>query len=459
MRAKTTNSLRLWLMLAAGLLLVGAFAATALSAKRAKPKTIRVSVKPNGNEVPGSNAEYIAISATGRLMSFEATGNLIAKDKDNEHDVYVYNRVTKKLDLVSVKSNGKPGDADCAASDISPNGRYVSFACDGELTGDDDNDIADVYRHDRKTGKTILISQTSSEDQFNGVDDNSIVSGVANNGIVAWESFAPFVNGDTNTAFDVFVRNPQTGTTKRASLDSEGDQLDGGVDSTSPTKATKIPISANGKVVAFQTFDKATDDPDAPVIMGMDNDVFIRNLGTNTTRRVSLKKNGEEGDPSGGASSGTASISADGRFVAFRADAFNTFSPKDDNTGADIYVKDMKTGGIKLASTEADGTGATESDPQYPEISSTGRYVVWDGYGDWGPGDAYGDFTRDVFRHDMETGKTKLVSAPFKGLHANDNQIADTSNNGWVGFQSMGKLTPKPDDGSDWDVFLRGRIR
>src|SRR5688500_12923537 len=118
MRAKTTDSFRIWLTLAAGLLLVGALAAgPALSAKQAKPKTTLLSVKPNGKELPGNNAEYIAISATGRVMSFESTDDLLPKDKDNEHDVYVYNRVSRKLQLVSVKSNGKPGAADCAASD------------------------------------------------------------------------------------------------------------------------------------------------------------------------------------------------------------------------------------------------------------------------------------------------------------------------------------------------------
>ena len=55
--------------------------------------------------------------------------------------------------------------------------------------------------------------------------------------------------------------------------------------------------------------------------------------------------------------------------------------------------------------------------------------------------------------------KTKLVSVTLNGLHGIDNQIPDLSNSGWVGFQSMDKLTPKADDGMDWDVFLRGKIR
>src|SRR5204863_464225 len=105
-RMSTWNRPRqlLWLIAVASLALVSILAASALSAKH-KPPTVRISVKASGKEVPGGQSEYVALSANGRLAAFESTGNLVAKDKDDEHDVYVHNRVSGKNTLVSVKSN------------------------------------------------------------------------------------------------------------------------------------------------------------------------------------------------------------------------------------------------------------------------------------------------------------------------------------------------------------------
>ena len=446
-------SRRIWV--AAGIVLVIVAAGTVASGAAPKPKTIRISLKANGKEVPLANAEYVAVSAKGRFIAFESTGKLSPKDNDDEHDVYVYDRRKAKSRLVSVRSNGKPGNADCAAADISPNARFVSFACDGKLSGKDQNAIADIYRHDRRTGKTILISVRSDGSQVNGVDDGNIVSGVANNGIVAWESHGAFTANDLNDAWDVFVRNPRAGTTKRASLHDDDSELPNGADPLGPTKATKVPISANGNIVAFTSADPATDQFDYG--FAADRDVFVRNMSQRTTQWVSLKGNGDEADPNDNANTFTPSMSADGRYVAFRADPFAKFVDADDNIGYDIYVKDRKTGRIRLASFDKVGEAVASADAQFPEISANGRYVVWDGFADWS-GDGGDPTGRDVYRRDLDEKRTQLVSATFKGLRGDDNQIPDASSSGWVGFQSMDKLTPQADDGFDWDVFLRGPI-
>jgi Tol biopolymer transport system component len=61
---------------------------------------------------------------------------------------------------------------------------------------------------------------------------------------VAFDSGASnLVGGDTNGTYDIFLRDTQTGTTSRLSLDSSGVQGNG--DSGSPS------ISADGRYVAF----------------------------------------------------------------------------------------------------------------------------------------------------------------------------------------------------------------
>jgi hypothetical protein len=416
--------------------------------------TTRVSLKENGKEVPGANSEYAAISGDGRFIAFESDGELLKKDDPTDHDVYLFDRQAKHLSLMSVNSNGGDGNnVECAAADISPNGRYVSFGCGGALLGSDNNGIPDVYRHDRETGKTVLVSVTDAGSQLSGGNDAADISGVANNGAVAWESDGAFVGNDTNGDTDLFVRNPGKSHTRRATVNYQDNQLTSGGES---DKDSKIAISGNGRFVAFQTFEVATADPDTAFgLNGMDSDVFVRDLKEGRTSRVSLKSNGDEALTGDNANNFMPSISTSGRFVAFQATA--PFVGNDDNNTYDIYVRDRKDHKTYRASVKSNGGEVTPPGlpNQYEEISSNGRYVVWDTSGNYGGGPDPMDF-RDVYWRDTKAKKTKLVSVKSNGGRADQNQLADVSNNGWVPWETMEKLTGQNDDSSDWDVFLRG---
>ena len=119
----------------------------------------------------------------------------------------------------------------------------------------------------------------------------------------------------------------------------------------------------------------------------------------------------------------------------------------------------MKTGKIERASVKSNGErgrGRGDCRPQFPEISPNGRYVVWDAArtsAAAGPADS-----RNVYRHDMKSGKTVLVSRAQNGDDTDTNQLGDVANTDWVAFSSMAKNTNKPDDGNDFDVFLRGPL-
>ena len=108
----------------------------------------------------------------------------------------------------------------------------------------------------------------------------------------------------------MFVHDRQTGTTERVSVDSAGNQGDGA--------SAGAAISADGRFVAFVS--------DATNLVPRDTngvvDVFLHDRQTRTTERVSVDSAGNQanGQSSGGAN--RPSISADGRFVAFRSFAF-----------------------------------------------------------------------------------------------------------------------------------------
>lgn len=78
-------------------------------------------------------------------------------------------------------------------------------------------------------------------------------------------------------------------------------------------------------------------------------DIFVYDLTAGTTRRVSLSSAGAQGS----AESKDASISADGRYVAFESYATN-LAP-DSNEVADVFVYDTSTGQTRRASVTANG--------------------------------------------------------------------------------------------------------
>ncbi|MBI5602919.1 MAG: PD40 domain-containing protein, partial [Deltaproteobacteria bacterium] len=92
------------------------------------------------------------------------------------------------------------------------------------------------------------------------------------------------------------------------------------------------------------------------------------------TTRVSVASDGSQGNDY----SNNPSISADGRFVAFRSLASN-FVLGDTNGKEDIFVHDRQTGQISRISVTSDGTEG--NDHSYsPSISTDGRFVAFTSY-------------------------------------------------------------------------------
>src|SRR5690606_11863360 len=136
-------------------------------------------------------------------------------------------------------------------------------------------------------------------------DRNSLVPSISADGrFVAFQSVATnLVPGDTNGNNDVFVHDRQTGVTQRVSVASDGAQGNG--------ISTTASISADGRFVAFQS-------AASNLVPGDTNgatDVFVHDRQTGVTERVSVASDGAQGN----ANTSEASLSADGRYVAFQS--------------------------------------------------------------------------------------------------------------------------------------------
>jgi WD40-like Beta Propeller Repeat len=212
--------------------------------------TERVSVDSAGNQAT-SHSQNPAISGDGRFVSFNSgASNLVAGDTNGTRDIFVKDRQTGTTERVNVDSAGNQAEGGSfsfsvgVGNPISSDGRFVGFASDASnLVPGDTNGTFDSFLHDRQTGTTERVSVDSAGNQGNGDSYHSSVS--ADGRFVGFTSSASnLVSGDTNDAGDVFVKDRQTGTTERVSLNSSGEQASGG-------SSFYPAISADGSVVAF----------------------------------------------------------------------------------------------------------------------------------------------------------------------------------------------------------------
>src|SRR5256712_380330 len=209
------------------------------------PSTKRVSVDSHGAQGNGGSFDP-AISADGRFVAFDSVAsNLVAGDTNAAFDVFVRDRKTGKTRRVSVDSHGAQGNGDSFDPAISADGRFVAFdSVASNLVAGDTNAASDVFVRDRKTGKTRRVSVASHGTQGNGASFGPSIS--ADGRFVAFTSAASnLVAGDSNEAYDVFVRVRKTAKPSPASLDSHGAQGNG--ESFNPA------ISADGRFVAFRS--------------------------------------------------------------------------------------------------------------------------------------------------------------------------------------------------------------
>lgn len=281
----------------------------------------RVSVNDSG--VQGNYGSYDpSISSDGRYVAFysDAT-DLIAGDTNGASDVFVYDRETGEIEMVSVNNSCEQGIGYSYYPSISSDGRYVAFFSEAtNLVSDDTNVRKDVFVYDRDTGEIERISVDNGGVQGN---DNSDYPSISSDGrYVAFRSSATnLVTGDTNGVSDVFVYDRDTDTIERVNVDSSGGE--GNATSYYPS------ISSDGRYVAFRSnaTNLVPDDTNA------DADVFVYDMDTDTIERISVDISGVQGDNN----SHNPSISSNGRFVAFESYAANLVTG-DTNTSCDVFV-------------------------------------------------------------------------------------------------------------------------
>ncbi|HXW11042.1 MAG TPA: choice-of-anchor D domain-containing protein [Steroidobacteraceae bacterium] len=307
-----------------------------------------------------SYAVDASISADGRHAAFYSpASNLVQDDSNGAGDIFVWSREAGTLEIVSVNSAGRPGNDESLESRISADGRYVAFTSfASNLARNDDNGRSDVFLRDRQAGYTERVSVASDGREAQGYSWQPSVS--ANGRYVAFYSTAAnLVPGDRGSAADVFVRDRRTRQTRRASEAADGTPANG--------YSVQPVLSANGRYVAFVSDARNLVPGDTNRVI----DVFVKDLETDAVERVSVASGGAQAD----GASFEPSISADGRYVAFESFASNLVAG-DTNGRNDVFVHDRTTHTTRRVSLTADGRAAND-DNWTPSISADGRFVAF----------------------------------------------------------------------------------
>jgi WD40 repeat protein len=413
-------------------------------AASAQATTERVSVDSSGAQGnghsglydPAHNAEIgIAISGDASVVAFASeASNLVAGDTNGKRDVFVHDRGSGSTERVSVDSSGTEGDRNSIFPSSSDDGMWIAFESDADnLVAGDTNGFTDVFLRDRAAGTTERVSVDSSGNQANGGSYSASLS--SDGQVIAFESSATnLVANDKNNHYDIFVRDRSTGVTERVSVDSSGGGANG--DSYDPT------LSADGRFVVFTSF--------ATNLVANDtngaSDVFVHDRVTGVTERVSISTSGSEGNGRSFSGRGP-SISADGSVVTFMSLASNFGGGG--GSISEVYVHDRSSGVTELVSVI----------PPDPEFKSD---LSWPNYGTALSADGelvsfWNEANYDVFVRDRSAGVTELMSVDSAGNRRNGIWPSISADGQTVAFESIAPdLVPNDTNGFS-DVFVHER--
>jgi Tol biopolymer transport system component len=426
--------------LVARVLAAGAASILFASSFLAQFATTRVSVASDGTQ-GNSDSLHPSISADGRFVAFESRAtNVVAGDTNRYTDIFLRDTVAGTTTRVSVATDGTQANRDCTGPSISADGRFVVFESDASTLVPGSFNGSDVFVRDTFAGTTTQLSVASDGTEGNGDSEDPSIS--ADGRYVAYQSYASnLVPGDTNSLYDVFVRDTVAGTTTRVSVASDGTQAN--------SYSYHPSISADGRYVAFDSFA-------SNLVAGDTNaayDTFVRDTVTGTTTRVSVTSDGTQAI----SASYYPSISADGRYVAFHSYASNLVSG-DTNNSEDVFVRDTVAGTTTRLSVSSDGKqGNRKSDTiSAPSISADGRYVAFGSFAsNLVAGDTNGLY--DVFVRDTVAGTTTRVSIASAGTQGNgySRDPSVCADGRAVAFDSYASNLVPGDTNGSYDIFLR----
>ena len=327
--------------------------------------------------------------------------------------------------LASSSASRVPSNGFSMQGGFSPDGTHLSFwSRSTNIVPGATSSFSELYLKDLKTGAVSIVSSDS-----NGVEGNSDSTNPNNSSQIqmfspdgtriVFESAATNLVAGANGHQQIFIKDLTTSAVTLVSVDANGIQGNG--------NSMNFTFSPDGTKVAF---DSASSNLMPGGTAG--NQVFVKDLTTGALTLVSTDSNGVAGN---GASSYPA-FSPDGAQVAFASTSTN-LAPGATSPHSQVYVKNLLSGAVAVASADANGNAAN-NDSRYPMFSPDGSKLAFNSIStNLVPN--VPSFNSEIYVKDLATGTVTLASADANGLPANGNstQLGAFSPDGTkIAFQS-----------------------
>jgi Tol biopolymer transport system component len=344
--------------------------------------------------------------------------------------------------LASTSANGSKANAASSYPSLSADGTKVAFQSAASNLDPNMGFVLAIYVKDLVTGEVTLASGVGGDGPFDPIILDSWDPSLSADGTkVAFTSKSYRLDPrDSDAGEDVYVTDLTDGIPYLASV--RGDDTKGNDLSYSPS------LSADGTRVAFQSRSTNLDDADSDGL----EDIYVKDL--TPTGAVRLASTSDAGIKGNEYSEGP-SLSADGGRVAFQSYATNLDPAHADAFETDVYVKDLNTGDLTLASTSDAGI-KNDGSSGSPSLSNDGTRVAFHSEAMLDPVDPHSGF--DVYVKDLSTGDTTLASASDSGGHGGGwSQLPSLAPDGArVAFRSLADLDGGADSGDPlFDIFVK----
>ena len=373
-----------------------------------KGTTTRVSA---ARGVQANGASYSpAISVDGSLIAFVSrASNLVPGDTNGAADVFVLDRRSKIVTLVSRAPGGAPANGDSNTPFVSLFGDWITFeSAASNLASGDGNGMPDAFVFTRKTKKIERLAPAPLERS----DASDYVTWTARPTISYDGMFVSYIRQaaardqlqtitEELQSSDPFLRNRARGRSRMIDLPKWNGRF--------RALADHPAISADGKRIVFEAHSvldadaamKLTDPTSAleasDRTLGHDEldtrDVWLYDRIANQILVVSRNAYGFAAN----ADSWGPQISSQGHTVAFVSQASNLV-PGDTNGAADVFVYDSRERALSRVSVSSDAAPANGASDRIA-MSYDGRHLV---YGSAASNLITGDSNAvsDVFHHD-----------------------------------------------------------
>ena len=254
--------------------------------------------------------------------------------------MFLHDRGSGTTRLISAAVDGGPANGWSTPVVLDAGGRHVAFWSDAtNLVRRDRNRRADLFVHDRVTGKTLRASVSSSGKEAavpRGGDERRVSISADGRRVLFTSRAENLVPGDTNRRADVFVHDLRSGRTTRVSVTSTACRCARTSRCRSVFVTHSGDISADGQRVVFTS--------EAPDLVPGDrngvSDVFLHDLRTHRIVRVSVDSAGAEvcERRNWEICSLEPAISGNGRYVTFESTA-EDLVPNDTNGRRDVFLR------------------------------------------------------------------------------------------------------------------------